>query len=76
MLKKVKIPRVVNYQTRAKEILEAIKTCKDGEGIEVPLEDGARKEILQAALSREGRRNKIRIKTMTVGDNLVIFQQS
>lgn len=72
MLKKVKIPRVYNYQARAKEILAAVKTCKEGEGIQVPLEEVPKKEILQAALSRESRRAGMRIVTMTAEGGLII----
>lgn len=72
MLKKVKIPRVYNYQARAKEILALVKTCKEGEGVQVPLEDVPKKEILQAALSRESKRAGIRINTMTTEGGLVI----
>lgn len=73
MYRKVPIKVTTGYQERAKAILELVKTCKKGEGIEVPPEELEGKEILQAAISREGRRSGVKVKTKTVEGRLIVF---
>ena len=75
MIRKVPISPTPNYQALAKQVVSLLRTCKAGEGVEISLQDVPRKEILQAALSREGRREGIKIRTMSSDAGLIAFFQ-
>jgi hypothetical protein len=76
MYRKIPIKVTTGYQARAKAILELVKTCKNGEGVEIPPEDlgeEREREILRSAISREGRRQKVKVHTKTIENTLVVY---